>query len=194
MSIPSPSATPVLSLSDGSIFAVRPVVPEDKSLIALGFDRLSDRSRYLRFLGPMPTLSRRQLAYLSELDHLNHVAIGFLDGDDPVAIGRWVRFEDEPEDADVAVTVLDEYQGRGVGRTVIQVLAMIARHRDIRWLHFDVLAENTPMLKVLDGLGAVRTPSGPVIHAVLDAETVTHPVGVIGDVLGAVDAAARKAS
>lgn len=185
---------PVLSLEDGTIFEVRPVTPDDKNLLASGFERMSERSRYLRFLGPMPTLSRRQLAYLSELDHHDHVAVGLLDGSEPVAIGRWVRFEDEPADADVAITVVDEYQRRGVGRVVIQVLALVARHRGVRWLHFDVLAENDAMLKLLDRLGAVRTPSGPVVHAVLDAESVEAPIGMTGDLLGAVDDAAHKAS
>jgi GNAT superfamily N-acetyltransferase len=194
MTMYQPMATPVLSLEDGSIFEIRPVTPEDKTLLASGFERLSERSRYLRFLGAMPTLSRRQLAYLSELDHQSHVAVGVLDDGEPVAVGRWVRFDDEPAEADVAITVLDDYQGRGVGRIVIQVLAMVARHRDVRWLHFDVLAENTAMLGLLDRLGAVRTPSGPVIHAVLDAETVTAPVGMLGDLLGLVDDAARRAS
>jgi GNAT superfamily N-acetyltransferase len=189
-----PKVTPVLSLEDGSIFEVRPVTPDDKPLLASGFERLSERSRYLRFLGAMPSLSRRQLAYLSELDHCSHVAIGILDDGGPVAVGRWVRFDDEPSDADVAITVVDDYQGRGVGRIVIEVLAEIARHRGVRWLHFDVLAENAAMLRMLDRLGAVRTPSGPVIHALLDAETVGAPVGVVGDVLGLVDDAARRAS
>jgi GNAT superfamily N-acetyltransferase len=189
-----PMATPVLSLEDGSIFEVRPITPDDKSLLASGFEQLSERSRYLRFLGAMPALSRRQLAYLSELDHRNHVAVGVLHDGEPVAVGRWVRFEQEPSDADVAITVVDDHQGRGVGRIVIEVLAMIARHRDVRWLHFDVLAENTAMLRMLDRLGAVRTPSGPVIHAVLDADTVSAPVGVVGDLLGLVDDAARRAS
>ena len=186
--------TPVLSLEDGTIFEVRPVTPDDKPLLMTGFERLSDRSRYLRFLGPMPMLSRRQLAYLSELDHRDHVAIGVLDDSEPVAVGRWVRFDDEPADADVAVTVIDEYQGRGVGRIVIQVLALVARHRGVRWMHFDVLSENAAMLRLLDRMGAVRTPSGPLVHAVVDAETVAVPVGVAGDLLGAVDAAAQRAS
>ena len=194
MSTPPHPVTPVLSLADGSIFAVKPVTSDDKTLLAEGFEGLSERSRYLRFFGPMPTLSRRQLAYLSEIDHRDHTAIGILDGQRPVAIGRWVRFDDRPEDADVALTVVDEYQGRGVGMIVIQVLAAIARHRGVRWLHFDVLAENGAMLHLLDNLGAVRTPSGPVVHAVLDAEIVGLPVGMTGDVLGAVDAAACAAS
>lgn len=187
---PEPKVIPVLSLEDGTIFGVRPITADDKPLLASGFDRLSERSRYLRFLGPMPTLSRRQLAYLSELDHQDHVAIGVMDDSEPVAIGRWVRFDEEPADADVALTVVDDYQGRGVGRIVVQVLAMIARHRGVRWLHFDVLAENAAMLRLLDRMGAVRTPSGAVIHAVLDADTVEAPIGMIGDLLSAVEAAA----
>jgi GNAT superfamily N-acetyltransferase len=189
----SVSYTSVLSLADGSIFTVRPVTGDDKHLILTGFDQLSERSRYLRFLSPMPSLSRGQLAYLSELDHRHHVAIGILDGDKPVAIGRFVRFDDDPTTADVALTVIDAYQGRGIGRVVIEVLAMLARHRDIRWMHFDVLAENTGMLALLDRLDAVRTPSGPVVHAVLDADTVPNPVGMSGDLLGLVEEVAARA-
>jgi protein lysine acetyltransferase len=195
----SPSAQPVirqwpvLSLADGSIFTVRPVTGDDKQLILTGFDQLSERSRYLRFLSPMPSLSRGQLAYLSELDHLHHVAIGILDGDQPVAIGRFVRLDDDPTTADVAITVIDAYQGRGVGRVIIEVLAMLARHRGMRWLHFDVLAENTGMLALLDRFDAVRTPSGPVVHAVLDAHTVPNPIGMTGDLLGLMEEVAARA-
>lgn len=185
--------TPVLSLADGSIFTVRPVTGDDKHLILSGFDQLSERSRYLRFLSPMPSLSRGQLAYLSELDHRHHVAIGILDGDNPVAIGRFVRFDDDPTAADVALTVIDAYQCRGVGRVTIEVLALLARHRDIRWMHFDVLAENTGMLALLDRFDAVRTPSGPVVHAVLDADTVPNPVGMSGDLVGLVEEVAARA-
>ena len=185
---------PVVSLDDGTIFTLRPVTGDDKRLILDGFEQLSEKSRYHRFLAPMPMLSRGQLAYLSELDHRNHVAIGLLDGDIGVGIGRFVRFDGDPATADVALTVVDDYQRRGVGRIIIGVLAMLARHRGIRWLHFDVLAENTPMLKLLDRLGAVRTPSGPVVHAVLDADTVPSPAGLSGDLLGMVDEAAKRAS
>ena len=193
MSISSNFETPVLSLADGSIYSVRPVTGDDKALIVDRFERLSERSRYLRFLSPMPALSRGQLAYLSELDHRDHVAIGILDGTQPVVIARWVRFDDDPAAADVALAVIDEYQRRGVGRIVIEVLALLARHRGIRWMHFDLLAENTAMHSLLDRFDAVSTSAGPVVHAVLDAETVPNPVALTGDLLGLVDNAARKA-
>ena len=180
---------PAVSLADGTVFVVRPVTPEDRDLIQNGFEHLSERSRYLRFFGPMPTLSRRQLAYLSQPDQAHHIAVGLLDEDRPVGIGRWVRFDDDPDSADVAVTVLDSYQGRGAGRILVEVLAAIARHRSVRWMHFDVLAENTSMLALLDRFDAIRTPSGPVVHAVLDADTVPLPAGMSGDILGAVDRA-----
>jgi GNAT superfamily N-acetyltransferase len=186
-------ASTIVSLEDGSIFTVRPLNADDKPLLAAGFEALSERSRYLRFLSPMPVLSRSQLAYLSELDQVDHVAIGVLDGDSPVAVGRWVRDGDDPESADVAVTVIDGYQGRGVGRMLVKVLAMSARHRGVRWMHFDVLAENTAMLRVLDRFDAVRTDSGPIVHAVLDAETVSYPAGLSTGLLDLLDGATRRA-
>jgi GNAT superfamily N-acetyltransferase len=139
-------------------------------------------------------LSRGQLAYLSELDHRNHVALGLLDGENPAAVGRWVRFDDVPDAADVALTVIDDYQRRGIGRLLLKLLALAARHRGVRWLHFDVLAENRGMLRVLDGFDAVRTETGPIIHAVLDADTVGHPAGVTGDLGHVLDRAASRAS
>ncbi|MDH4309480.1 MAG: GNAT family N-acetyltransferase, partial [Acidimicrobiia bacterium] len=117
------SDVPAVSLADGTVFVVRPVTPEDRDLIQNGFEHMSERSRYLRFFGPMPTLSRRQLAYLSQPDQAHHIAVGLLDEDRPVGIGRWVRFDDDPDSADVAVTVLDSYQGRGAGRILVEVLA-----------------------------------------------------------------------
>jgi GNAT superfamily N-acetyltransferase len=186
-------ASIIVSLEDGSIFTVRPLTSDDKPLLVAGFEALSERSRYLRFLSPMPMLSRSQLAYLSELDQIDHVAFGVTDGDRPVAVGRWVRDDDDSESADVAVTVIDGYQGRGVGRMLVKVLAMSARHRGVRWLHFDVLAENVPMLRVLDRFDAVRTDSGPIVHAVLDAENVGLPAGVATDLLALLDGASRRA-
>lgn len=180
----------VVSLQDGTIFRVRPVTADDKPLIVSGFERMSARSRYQRFFAPTPDLTRSQLAYLSELDHRDHVALGLLDGETPVAVGRFIRFDDDYESADTALTVIDDYQGRGVARVLVKVLALAARHRGVRWLHFDVLADNRAMLAVLDRFDAVRTETGPVVHAVLDAEGVAEPAGMTGDLPTLIDLAA----
>ena len=181
-------------LRDGSHVGLRPVTPDDKALLLDGFSRLSTRARYLRFLAPAERLSAGQLAYLSEVDHHDHVAWGVLEGENAAAVGRWVRLGDEPSAADVAVTVLDDYQRRGLGRLLLEVLAVSARARGIGDLHFDVLAENDAMLGLLGSFGAVRTAQSGVVHLVLDVSRVPAPDMVDGDLIGLLEAARRSAA
>ncbi|MFP5332522.1 MAG: N-acetyltransferase family protein [Acidimicrobiia bacterium] len=173
---------------------LRPVTPDDKPLLADGFARLSERARYLRFLAPADRLTPAQLAYLSEVDHHDHVAWGALENDAAVGVGRLVRYEDDPSSADVALTVLDEYQGRGVGRLLIEVLGVCARARGVGQLHFDVLAENAAMLGLLRTLGAIRTDTGEIVHLVADVGRIPAPDIVEGDLIGLLEAARRQAS
>lgn len=162
----------LLRLSDGSTVTVRAVTPDDKPLLVAGFDALSERARYLRFMTPTPALSRSQLTYLSEVDHDHHIALGVLDGETPVAIARMVTYSDSQTDADVAVAVVDAHQRRGIGTALIRLLGAMARHRGIERLHFDVLAENSAMLGLLAHLGA---------SDLVDEDSIAHCViGVSG--------------
>lgn len=188
----SPGATATARLDDGSHIQLRPVTPDDKALLLEGFSRLSDRARYLRFLAPTEKLSPRQLAYLSEVDHHRHVAWGALDGDEAAGVGRWVRYDDDPSAADVAITVLDDHQRRGIGRLLLEVLAASARARGVGVLHFDVLAENEAMNGLLASLGAVRTEASEIVHHVLDVGRVGGPDIVAGDLIGLLGDAARN--
>lgn len=192
----SSSVHPVVRAVTGHGFAVdlRPVTPDDKSLLADGFARLSERARYLRFLAPADRLTPSQLAYLSEVDHRDHVAWGALEGENTVGVGRFVRYADDRSAADVALTVLDEYQGRGVGRLLIEVLGVSARARGIARLHFDVLAENGPMLGLLASVGAVaKADSREIVHLVLEVSRIPAP-DVEGDLVGLLAAAQRQSS
>lgn len=186
---PAVSAT----LRDGTTVSLRPVTSDDKALLADGFSRLSPRARYLRFLAPTDRLSPSQLAYLAEIDHHDHVAWGVLDGDTAAGVGRWVRYSDDPSAADVALTVVDAYQRRGIGRLLIEVLAVSARARGVGVLHFDVLAENEAMTALLDSMGAHRTGSGEVVHHILEVSRVMPPDIVAGDLIGLLEAASRDA-
>lgn len=190
------SVLPVVRSVTRHGFAVdlRPVTPDDKALLADGFDRLSERARYLRFLAPTERLTPSQLAYLSEVDHHDHVAWGALQDDRAVGVGRFVRYSDDRSSADSALTVLDEYQGRGVGRLLIEVLSVSARARGIAHFHFDVLAENAPMLGLLASMGAVRTDDGEVAHLVLDVSRIPAPGIEQGDLIGLLEAAQRQSS
>lgn len=177
----SPRRPVVATLADGARLELRPIGPDDKPLLVEGFRRLSPRARYLRFFAAGDELSRSQLAYLTEIDHRHHVAIGVLDGDSPVAVGRFVRLLRDPRGADVALTVLDDHQGRGIGRLLVETLAAVARIHGLERFHFDVLPENRAMLAVLDRIGAIPRLEDGLVHAVVDLDRIPEPVFLRGD-------------
>lgn len=181
-------------LGDGAELGLRPIHPDDKPLFVEGFHRLSPRTRYLRFMTPVGRLTNRQLTYLSELDFRHHVAWGVLDGETAVAVGRFVRMPDDPTTADVAVTVVDDHQRRGIGRMLLQVLAASARSRGIGRFHFDVLAENTAMLRLLESLGGRRIGNDEVVQIVVEVGRLPAPQVVDGDLTHLLEEACRAAA
>lgn len=149
------------TLRDGTRVLIRMVDPDDRSQFVEGFQRLSTRSRYLRFHTAVEELDERQLDYLTQVDQVDHVAWVAVDLDDPgrpgIGVARFVRLNDEPTVAEAAITVLDAYQGRGLGTMLLEVLADAARARGITTFRAYVLGENHAMLSVLDRLGPTRT-------------------------------------
>ena len=143
--------------------ALRPVVPADRDRLAEGFDELSAESRRLRFLGSVSTLSDDHLRYLTDVDHVDHVAWGALDLTEPDApgfgVGRWIRLADDPHTAEFSLTVLDTAQGLGVGKLLLAVLAVVAQTLDVRALRGHVGRENTRMSTWLRRLGAATVAS-----------------------------------
>ena len=153
-----------LDLPDGHPVALRPVVPADRERLAEGFAELSETSRRLRFLGAVSTLSPATLHYLTDVDHVDHVAWGVLDLDDPEApgfgVGRFVRLGDAPTVAEFSVTVLDSAQGRGVGQTLLALLCVLAPTLGVETLRGIVARENDVMATWLGRLGAPAVPDG----------------------------------
>lgn len=150
--------TAVLSLPDGTRIRLRPVVPGDKAVLAEGFRRLSAASRYRRFMTPLEELDEGMLRQLTELDYVDHFAWLALLADQPgepaVGVARYVRLDEEPEIAEAAVTVSDEYQGRGIGTLLLEALGAVALENGIGTLRGYVLEENRDMREVLDAVGA----------------------------------------
>ena len=132
-------------LADGSPIFVRPIRPDDKHLLADGLTRLSPDSRYKRFLGPKHRFTVAELRYLTEVDGVDHVAYVALRGDAPkelIAVGRMVRSASHPQAAEIAITVCDDWQRRGIGMLLGDHLAMAARDRGIRYLTGTMAADN----------------------------------------------------
>jgi RimJ/RimL family protein N-acetyltransferase len=159
------SHTTELALRDGTRVRVRPVIPEDKVKLAEGFERLSSESRYRRFHAGMTRLTPALLRYLTEIDYVNHFAWAAFALEEPgepgIGVARCVRIPDEPTVADVAVTVADDYQGRGLGTVLLETLALTALQMGIVRFRSYVLAENQPMLAILDTAGARLEPDAP---------------------------------
>ena len=146
-----------LTLRDGSSVEVRPMRREDKELLQEGFRRLSPDSRYRRFLSPMPELSDRLAEYLVDVDHHDHEALlATSPRGDAIGVARYVRSTGDERAAEVAVTVADDWQGRGLGTQLLELLADRAREEGISRFTALLLADNREMLDVLEELGDVR--------------------------------------
>ena len=169
--------TPVeFTLPNGMVISLRPLGAADRDKLAVGFERLSGESRYRRFMTPTPRLTPRELTYFSEIDSRNHFAWGVEvaheDGWDGAGVARYVRLSGDPGAADTAFTVLDEYQGIGIGQVLFRGLAIAGQVNDLRRFHFDVLADNRPMLRVLEKSGVPMDPvSAGLTHGVLDVDS-----------------------
>src|SRR5438132_13388115 len=123
-----------VTLRDGSRVRIARITPQDAPLIAEGFQRLSAESRRLRFLTAKPTLSSSELKYLTEVDGHRHETLGAIDPatGQGVAVARFVRDEEDPSRAEVAVTVADDWQRRGLGTILLDRLADRARQEGIQ--------------------------------------------------------------
>lgn len=144
-------------LSDGYRVHLRLIRPSDKEMLREGFERLSPESRYARFMAPKPHLTDRELTYLTEVDQVDHFAIGamrrrIVGNDEGVGSARFVRMLDATDVAEPAVTVLDDYQGKGLGSILLQRLIEAAWERDVRWFRTELLAENTASRRLIESL------------------------------------------
>jgi RimJ/RimL family protein N-acetyltransferase len=145
-----PAGEPAVTLS-GFRLLIRAVQEDDKPLLAEGFARLSERSRYRRFFRPLDRLSDRDLAYLTEIDHHDHEALAGIDPDtgDLIGVARYVR-SDEAEFAEVSVVVGDPWQRRGVATALLERLVERARLAGITHFVALVMDENTEALKLFE--------------------------------------------
>lgn len=170
--------TETAALRDGSRVLLRTVQPQDAAALRDGFARLGPVSRYERFLVPTPRLSDAMIDYLTQVDHHDHEAVVALDPDTRTGIGvaRFVRLRGRPDAAEVAVTVVDAWQGRGVGTLLLDRLAARAREEGIARFWALLLADNDDMLDLLARLGPVRV----LDHArgTVEIETELHTAAV----------------
>ena len=167
----APSRT---QLRDGSSVVIRPLESGDRDLLRSGFERLSDRSRYLRFQTPLRSLSDEQLSHLTAVDHHDHEALLALDphSHDAIGVARFIRISEDA--AECAIVVADDWQNRGLGSELLDRLVERAREEGVERFTALVLAENIDALRLLDRLGdTVRHSEGSQLE--LEIELPERP-------------------
>ncbi|REL38818.1 GNAT family N-acetyltransferase [Rhodohalobacter sp. SW132] len=157
------------TLHNGRRLLVRGITPDDKYHFRSGIKRLSQQSTYYRFHSPLYELSEHDLGYFTEVDQENHVAIGAIDLDNNekpgIGVARYIRLKQNPSMAEMAITVLDEYQRQGIGTILMNELHRLAYDRGIRSFKIYLHTERRKLVKWLIGLGAkVQRVSGEIVE------------------------------
>lgn len=144
-----PSGLPVL---------VRHVDKSDAPRLKQGFRLISALARRRHFPGDVQELGPEQLALLDQVDQKNYCMWGALNPakpDEPgIGIARYRRLPEEPSAADVAITILDQYQGTGAGLLLHAALHVTAADNGIRHFFYEVARENERFIRHLKALGA----------------------------------------
>jgi RimJ/RimL family protein N-acetyltransferase len=155
-------------LREGTAIRIRAIRADDKTKLARHFDELSPDSRYHRFFGLRSAFSTRELRYFTELEFPRHVGLVATiqrgGAESIVGDGRYVMLPGS-RTAELALSVIDEYQRRGIGTTLLGRLIAIAQRMHIETLEADILAANRGAMRfhlrngfktVLSGAGVCR--------------------------------------
>jgi RimJ/RimL family protein N-acetyltransferase len=176
-----------VQIRSGDVVWVRQVRPDDAPALARAYANLGEQSRYRRFFTAMPELPDHTLRAAVEVDHENHEALVATPLLSAEIVGecRFVRNPDHDDTADAGVTVVDAWQGRGLGSALLARLSERALEVGVRYFTAEILAENRTMLALLPALGLVETSQdGPVVSArVTIAEPPRQPAPDLLDLL-----------
>ena len=144
-----------LVLDDGTRLGLRPLTRDDRDGLLSLFHRLSDESRWRRFMSPKPTLAPRELDYLTDIDHVAHEAFAAVDERDGslVGVARYVGHAGSGTCAELAVEVSDELQHRGIGTALCMRVVERARENGFTVLTATALWNNQPARRLLRRLG-----------------------------------------
>lgn len=140
----------------GSKFHIASLTPADRAQIQAGLKYMSHESIRNRFMGSKREFSEKELDYLTSLDGINHYAVGVEEANPPhrgVAVIRMVRSESDATEAEVAITIIDDYQKKGLGSFLLDVLYLAALERGISKFAFTFFAQNEGIIHLIEKKG-----------------------------------------
>lgn len=128
---------------------IREVTASDKKLIAEGIKEMEPKSIYHRFFAAKKGLTGKELINLTEFDKRFHYAIGAITATSPIypmGIARFDIDRDNHEEAEFAITIIDKFQGLGLGKELLSLLIDEAKRRGIKILRGEMLTTNSNMI------------------------------------------------
>ena len=108
----------------------------------------------------MDELTSAQLTYLTDIDHHDHEALVAIADGVAVGVARFVRAEPDGQRAEVAVAVVDDWQGRGLGTLLLDRLSQRARQEGVSIFTAAVLTDNEAIIELLGSLGSTSSRLG----------------------------------
>lgn len=163
-------------LPGGLMLTLSPILKTDREFFEKGIEELSLESRFARFGQGLSSLSDQELDYLTDVDQRTHVAWGALVGEDSAGVGRYILTAD-PARAEIAITVLDRMQRKGVGRALFEALAAVARSDGVHELTFEARADNEAIVGLMREIEVAPLVFEPVIERSIrlsDLPTTRH--------------------
>jgi acetyltransferase len=145
-----------IALRDGTVLTIRPIRPADMNLEKAFVKKLSDYSRYYRFMQPIRELTPAMLEHFTHPDYDREMALIVIanqDGvEDEIGVARYVKYPDGRQ-CEFALAIADAWHGKGVGATLMQALMANARSVGLESMEGFVLTTNQAMLKLVKFLG-----------------------------------------
>jgi RimJ/RimL family protein N-acetyltransferase len=149
------------ALPGGRVVTIRPIRADDRERLQLSHARLSEQSRYRRFMSSKPSLSTSDVRYLVDIDGRDHYAlvatVAEPEGEAIIAVARYVRLAGDSDVAEFAIVVGDAWQGKGLGAELLGRLADAAVTRGVERFYATILADNVAIRRLIE-----RLADGPV--------------------------------
>jgi RimJ/RimL family protein N-acetyltransferase len=146
-------------LRDGRTLKIRALRPDDRDAVLSAVEHTSPQSLYRRFFGAKRHFTGKEIAFFLNIDFRSHVALVAVaeEAGESVIVGGARYVVTQPGQAEVAFTVVDRYQGQGIGAALMRHLIGIARTSGLTGLTAEVLPDNSPMLKLFERCGLPLT-------------------------------------
>jgi RimJ/RimL family protein N-acetyltransferase len=149
-------------------FIIRAITPEDKDGLQEGLAMMSPESKRQRFFSSRKGFTDKELKFFTEVDQHDHLAYVAINRDEngpsPAGSIRCVRDIERAAFAELAVTIVDVYQRRGLGTAMLENIASASQKENITHFYGDFHTSNTGILKLLEKYGVRHNVSLTLKH------------------------------